>query len=132
MKKCFDESRYVPLGLPGPTEERKSVDVGDSGLFPAVCDLDKDKVEVILGSGAVDVNSVYSFGGARVSGRPDEHMRETFGSAKCGKITCQLFEKIDQANKATHIFNLLQVALPMFIHLCKIQFSVSCRRWSDS
>ena len=132
MKKSFDESRYVPLGLPGPTEGQIEVDVSVSGLFSAVYDLDKDKVEGILGSGAVDVNSVYSFGQARVSGRPDEHMQESFGSLKCGKITCHLFEKICQANKATPIFNLLQVALSIFIHLSNIPFSVSCGKRSDS
>ena len=132
MKKSFDESRYVPLGLPGSTEKQVEVDVRVSGLFSAVYDLDKDQVEVILGSGAVDVSSVYSLGQARVSGRPDEHMRETFRFGKFGKITCQLFEKIDQENKATNIFQLLQVILSNFVHFGNALFSVSCGQRSDT
>ena len=80
-----------------------------SGLFSAAYDLDKDNVGVILRSKVVDRNSAYSFGQTSSPERPDEHMLQSFSYATCGKVICQIFEKIDQGEKADNIFNMLQV-----------------------
>ena len=103
--KSFDKASYVPQGLP----EDSKIEGDVVGFFSAVYALDKDKVEVILTERRIDVNSVTNFGQIKVSGRPDEHMRQIFDSLMCGKITCQLFEKIDQEDNADNIFVLLQV-----------------------
>ena len=106
MGKTF-ESRHKLLGLP----PEKGIDLSVSGPFRAVYELDKDKVEVILRSGKVDINSNWCFGQTSVSERPDEHMLESFSTAHSSKVTCQLFEKIDNEAKAINIFLLLQVTL---------------------
>ena len=103
MKKSF-ESRYEPKVLPG--EEHVKVSV--SGLFSAAYDLDKDNVGVILRSKVVDRNSAYSFGQTSSPERPDEHMLQSFSYATCGKVICQILEKIDQGEKADNIFIMLQ------------------------
>ena len=62
-RKSF-ESRHEPKGLPPEI----GIDLSASGLFTAVYELDKDKVEVILKSGKIDVNSNWCFGKTSVSG----------------------------------------------------------------
>ena len=117
MMKSF-ESRYEPKVLP----DEKHVAVSVSGLFSAAYDLDKDKVEVILRSKVVDVNSAYSFGQTSSPGRPDEHMLQSFSYAISGKVICQIFEKIDQGDKADNILLMLQVWLVMLFFVCLYYF----------
>ena len=65
--------------------------------FLAGYDLNIDKLNLIIDSGKVDINSVYNVGKsiAREGGMIEEHMVQSFGSFKNGKVTCQIFEKID-------------------------------------
>lgn len=77
--------------------------------FLAACALDKDTVADVVNSGRLDVNTQTIFGQDHKPGRPDGHMLQSFGSVQRGKVTCQIFEKIDQEEKIEDIFALLQV-----------------------
>ena len=107
MKKSF-ESRHEVQGL-GPSE----VDISVGGLFKAVYDLDLDRVGVILNSGKVDVNAATTLTHltlrAESDREPRQHMLQSFSSCQFGKVTCQLFEKIDHEETAQSILRLVQV-----------------------
>ena len=107
MNKSF-ESRHEVQGL-GPSE----VDISVGGLFKAVYDLDLDRVGVILNSGKVDVNAASTLTHltltAESDSKPRQHMLQSFASSQFGKVTCQLFEKIDHEETAQSILCLIQV-----------------------
>ena len=81
---------------PGPPDSRGT---SISDFFAAACELDSGWFELILDKGELDINSVYCYGQASCSYRPDYHMLQSFGSAKTGKVTMQIFEKIDVATE---------------------------------
>ena len=106
-RKSF-ESRHEVHGL-GPFK----VDISVGGLFKAVYDLDLDRVGVILNSGKVDVNAASTLTHltlrAESEKEPRQHMLQSFSSCQFGKVTCQLFEKIDHEETAQSILHLIQV-----------------------
>ena len=102
MNQSF-KSRFTPKALCPEPKLSVSVD----GYVSACYDLDKDRVELILQSGAVDVNSVHCF---EQTNQRNGHMVQIFQCAKNSGVMCQIFEKIDQEEKANNIYVLLQVA----------------------
>ena len=63
--------------------------------FEAACKLDVEWIKKIIYSNNIDVNCTYCYGQATHSNIPDSHMVQSFGFAKTGRATMQLFEKID-------------------------------------
>ena len=107
MEKSF-EGRHEVQNL-----EPLKVDISVDGLFKAVYDLDLDRVGRILNSGKVEVNAVSTLVhltlAAESSSKPRQHMHQSFASCQFGKVTCQLFEKIDHEEEVQKILLLLQV-----------------------
>ena len=69
-------------------------------FFLAAYDLNIDKLKLFLNN--LNINSV------KQVGAPDEHILQSFGSFKSGKVICQVFEKIDTLN-ATELKIVLQI-----------------------
>ena len=90
--------------------------------FLAGYDLNIDKLNLIIDSGQVEINSVYNLGKAiaRDDGMKEEHMQRSFGASKNGKVTCKIFEKIDfaQQTELKLIVQIIKVRLTTSILIC--------------
>ena len=113
MKKSFESKHEVQ------NVEPSKADTSVGGLFKAVYDLDLDRVDMILTSGRVDVNAASTLVHLNLAAESDSsHMLQSFDSCQFGKVTCQLFEKIDDEEQAQQILLLLQVFTSSpFFHL---------------
>ena len=89
-----------------------NLEVSVSKYFGAAYDLNTDQIQMIIDSRQVDLNCVYSYGQTKREGKPDEHMLQNFGSIKEGKVTCQVFEKIDRATESE---------VKVILHLVKVK-----------
>ena len=107
MKPSWDKSvQKTIVDQPQPV---KCAVIDVTRYFVAGLKLDMEDMEFVLNSGQVEVNSVTTYGQSRTPGTPGDHMMQTFGSIQPGKITCQIFEKIDQEDKVSQILHMLQV-----------------------
>ena len=109
-------AKWAPKALNPNPAEGKGMSMRD--FFEAAFELNIEWLEMILNRGELDVNSAYCYGQSSHSGRPDYHMLQSFGSAKNGKVTMQIFEKIDLLGESEvgTILNILKVNLS-FIYL---------------
>ena len=103
------KDKWASTSLPSEAKSKLSGEVHIDRYFVAGRKLDFEEVEYVLESGDVDVNAVYSYGSTREPGKPVDHMLQTFGYSSFGKITCQIFEKIDDEEMILKISHMLQV-----------------------
>ena len=63
-------------------------------FFEAAYQLDYEKIKILVSNNEVDINIAEKYGHLSLAVKKS-HMSDMFGSIQCGKVTCQIFEKID-------------------------------------
>ena len=101
-------------GKCNPQRINPHLEVSVSKYFGGAYALNTDQIRMIIDSGQVDLNCVHNYGQTKREGKPDEHMLQNFGSIKEGKVTCQVFEKIDRAT---------ETEVKVILHLLKVKHS---------
>ena len=91
-----------------PTEES---DAAENDYFKAAINLQFDQVKKIIEEGQVDVNCHCLYFYANISKKADHHSRQCFEYVKSGRVTLQLFERIDHfaGDDAKNLLLLLKV-----------------------